>query len=1009
MKIDLSILENPQILHMGCQEPHSYFIPYRTVDAARADLGSSSNRYENGRSRSPFFKSLCGTWAFRYMPSVNEIDDFDSIFSEKEGFEPLTVPMNWQMELDRGYDVPNYTNVVYPYPVDPPFVPDQNPCGLYKRTFHVNEDQLNRKDFLLHFEGVDSCFYLAINHTWIAYSQVSHMTTEVDITPYLHAGENEIRVLVVKWCDGSYLEDQDMYRYSGIFREVYLLLRDKERIQDIFVRPELDQDLTEGAVNVALSLCGTTKVAVQIISPSGEEIASKTCESISGDAALTFCVPNPSLWTNETPNLYELVLHCGEEWICIPFGFRRITIEDGILLLNGKPIKLLGVNRHDSHPLLGHTTPYAHILRDLFLLKQYNCNTIRTSHYPNDPRFLGLCDRLGFLVVDETDLECHGFSSTNWHRLSNDPYWQKAYLDRVTRMVERDKNHPCILFWSLGNESGFGCNQIEMSAYIHKRIPNSLVHYEGAYNHDNGFVQRTDVVDMESRMYTSLEGIDKYLADERFTQPYFLCEYAHAMGNGPGDLGAYVEKFFAEPRLIGGCIWEFTDHSVAIRQKDGSYRFTYGGDFGDQPNDGNFCVDGLVYPDRRPSPAIKEMKQAYLPVAFEAIEPENGIFSITNRRRFKATDDLSIVWTLEKNGCPIESGLLDLTVQPMGNVRFTVPFSKNGLCGDVYLTFSVRARTATVWNDVGYELGFRQFRIPCPTEAPASLPAIGSLSYSEQNGITSVAVSETVYRFDRYGNLCGVCDNGTELLSEPMTINIWRPYTDNDNGIAGHWRYSKYHIAQAKCLRREIVEQNDARFVLAVDQALAGYGNIRILTSHIRYTVDQTGQLSVSIEVEKQIDLALPRFGVKFTMPDRTENLCYYGYGPGGAYSDFHLAARKSVFHSTVTDNFEPFIRPQENSAHWGTKWVELSTLTGHGLHLESETDASFNASHYSIEAVDAARHHSDLIPDTRTFFQFDYAQHGIGSNSCGPVPREQFQFKQMNFTFAFTLRPFLL
>ncbi len=1012
MKFDLSYLENPHILHLGCEEPRAYFIPYATASDAKNDLGSETNRFANGRTASPFFKSLCGTWNFKYCSSVNSMTDVSAAFEDRQGFEPLTVPMNWQMALGRGYDVPQYTNILYPIPADPPFVPDDNPCGLYQRTFTLTAEMIARKEVYLNFEGVDSCFYLWINGTLCAYSQVSHMTSEINISHLVHEGVNEIRVLVVKWCDGTYLEDQDMYRASGIFREVYLLFRDPVHVRDIYIQPTLDASLMKGNVKIELDTTGSATLSATLVSPDGTNVKDEitVTSDENGKAVIEASIDAPVLWTNETPALYELFLHCGEEWICIPFGMRRIEIKDGILLLNGMPIKVLGVNRHDSHPILGHATPYDHILRDLFILKQTNVNTVRTSHYPNDPRFLGLCDRLGLLVIDETDLEAHGFNAFgNWHRLSDDPEWIEAYVDRARRMIERDKNHPCILFWSLGNESGFGCGQREMSKFIHARYPSAIVHYEGAYNRLNGEVQMTDVVDIESRMYTSLENIRAYLDDTRFTQPYYLCEYAHSMGNGPGDIGAYVELFFSEPRLIGGCVWEFTDHSVAIRKPDGSYRYTYGGDFGEYPNDGNFCVDGLVYPDRTWSPAIKEMKQAYLPVSFDAIDPEKGIFSLTNRRRFTSTCDLAIAWTLEENGCPVDSGRIDPCVSPMESMTFTLPYDASLLSGDAYLTFSVRSKKATLWNDVGYELGFRQFAVPCSTkkEEEPKLP-LGTLRYETDGTALSVTSLETTYRFDlSRGLLCGMTDNGTEMLSEPMTLNIWRAYTDNDMYIVNEWRKNGYHTANTKLLSYTVNQADDA-FILSARLSLSGLSKPRIATVSVTYTVTCDGVLSVDMDVEKHTDVCLPRFGINLVMPEGNESFAYFGLGPGGAYNDFKLAARKSIFCTTVTDNFEPFIRPQENSSHCETRWAEITNLSGHGLRLASAADCSVNASHYSIQTLDAETHNDRLVPDEKTYVQFDYGMTGLGSNSCGPMTRPQFQLDEPSFHFCFTVRPIM-
>ncbi len=548
-----------------------------------------------------------------------------------------------------------------------------------------------------------------------------------------------------------------------------------------------------------------------------------------------------------------------------------------------------------------------------------------------------------------------------------------------------------------------------MYAYFKSRMPEAIVHSEDA-SRLHGDTHITDEADVESRMYPHLDEIRRYMENPALTQPYYLCEYAHAMGNGPGDLDAYVELFYELPRLIGGCVWEYTDHSVALRQKDGSYHYTYGGDFGEFPHDGNFCVDGLVYPDRRLSPAILEMKQAYLPVVLAPIFPKDGVFSMENRRRFTDTSDLCFAWTLEENGYVINSGRFDLVANPMETVAFTLPIDGNALHGEAYVTISVRSKKATPWSEVGYELGFRQIAIPCSKkeeeEALPAFPVEVQTSFAQ----VKATVGETIYTFDRAsGLLCGICDQGTNLIDEPMRFNIWRPHTDNDRNIVHAWREHRYERTMTKCLSEKITKNDENGLVYSVVLAISGVSRYRILTIRADYTVLPTGELNVRADVEKHDDICLPRFGVALVMPKGTENFTYFGMGPGGAYSDFHLAARKAIFHTTLSENFEDFIRPQENGGHCATNWAEITLLTGHGLRFEAEKSASVSASHYSIDQLEAADHHYDLVPSEQGFVQFDYAQAGLGSNSCGPFTREQFQLLEKNFVFDFVIRPISL
>jgi len=572
------------VLHVGCEAPRAYFIPYHSEDAARAD----------NRASSRYFKSLCGEWKFRFFPSVAELCGLTEEELTADGADTLSVPMNWQMETERGYDAPQYTNVNYPFPVNPPHVPAENPCGLYEREFTLPEWAAREKAVYLNFEGVDSCFYLWVNGTFAAYSQVSHMTSEIDITALVRPGKNALRVLVLKWCDGSYLEDQDMWRLSGIFREVYLLYRDKACIRDVFVRTSLSDDFSTGSFRLEIDKTGEVPVRMKLLDPAGTVVAEGPAEDNT-----VIGLSDVFLWSDERPDLYTLLLYAGSEVLRFGCGLRRVEVKNRTVLINGKKVKAKGVNRHDSHPLLGHATPYSHMERDLLLLKAHNVNMVRTSHYPNDPRFLTLCDRLGLYVCDEADLETHGMSADNWDRLTDSEDWTEAYLDRAQRMLERDKNHPSIIMWSVGNESGVGQNHRAMAEYYKKRDGSRLVHSEDISRRlSRNFTAedeatRKDVVcdyiDIDSRMYPTLDDcLTNYIYNKNAAHPLFLCEYSHAMGNSPGDLRAYWDAIRAHDEFFGGCVWEYTDHSVAVTAPGGVDKYqhpayTYGGDFGTPP------------------------------------------------------------------------------------------------------------------------------------------------------------------------------------------------------------------------------------------------------------------------------------------------------------------------------------------------------------------------------------------------------------------------------------------
>ncbi|MBQ8402658.1 MAG: DUF4981 domain-containing protein, partial [Clostridia bacterium] len=857
-----------QILHVNCEEPRAYFIPYTSKCAA----------LDANRDASAYFKSLCGVWDFQFFKSVHDICDFTCGCFDRAAMEKLPVPMNWQMALDRGYDVPNYTNVNYPIPVDPPHVPDENPCGLYIRDFNVPQSMIG-KEIYLNFEGVDSAFYVWINDTFAAYSQVSHLTSEINVTGLLHVGVNTIKVLVLKWSDGTYLEDQDMWRMSGIFREVYLLFRDRTHIRDIFVKCDLNDSFDKADFKAELSITGCTPVCSatvkwEFLSPCGCTVASG-CETVDGDGVITVpTIANPRLWSDETPDLYTLVLTCGDETIAIPVGARRIEIKDKVIWINGRKVKAKGVNRHDSHHLLGHATPMDHMIRDLMIMKAHNVNMVRTSHYPNDPRFTGLCDKFGLYVCDETDIETHGMHP--WNGLSDHPDWEKAYVDRARRLVERDKNHPSVIFWSLGNESGLGRNHTAMTQWIKSRDTSRLVHYEGAHSGYNGGEHKADTTDMESRMYPPASWCDEYCKDEKMTQPLFLCEYCHAMGNGPGDLAAYWDVIWANDPFFGACVWEFTDHSVAIGEnKYANPGFTYGGDFGDFPNDGNFCVDGLVYPDRRVHTGLLEVKQMYMPMEVKPGQ-KKGQYVLKNRRFFTCMCDLSLFWWIEVDGKSVLSGRIPgLDIAPQAEKEYTL-FDGDLLDswkGTVTVNFSLRYNENKPWAQAGYELGIyqdiyfgRNLDVPCCTPAP-----LYTIETKEAKNAIVITCGDTVYTIDTVTGLVkSICDNGEELVTCPIEPTIWRAPTDNDRNVKNTWIANGLDRAMVKCYGCRLVSNDGTTAVAEADFSMGCAPHLPILRGKVTYTVTEAKGLTVTYDMhwQKELDVSWPRFGVRLTMPE---------------------------------------------------------------------------------------------------------------------------------------------
>ena len=981
--------QSTETLHVGCEKPRAYFVPF--------PCGCASKHAERGESA--FFKSLCGEWSFKFFKSVNDVCDLST-----EGSDKLTVPMSWQMALGRGYDVPNYTNVNYPIPYDPPFVPDENPCGLYSRKFTVPAAMAGKKIYL-NFEGVDSAFYVWVNDEFAAYSQVSHMTSEIDVTSLVHAGENEIKVLVLKWSDGTYLEDQDMWRMSGIFREVYLLFRDETHIRDIFVHCDLDDSFTDADFTADVDVTGKATVEWTLDCPCGETISSGKCDVDESGKIVVPTIKNAKLWSDEEPNLYSLTLHCGNEYITLPIGARRVEIKDGCVVINGKKVKAKGVNRHDSHHLLGHATPVEHMVRDIMIMKAHNVNMVRTSHYPNDPRFTALCDKYGLYVCDETDIETHG--ARPWYALSRSPEWEGEYVDRVQRMVERDKNHPCVIFWSLGNESGWGQNHVAMHTWIKSRDTSRIVHYEGAnYDYNDGKYLR-DVTDIESRMYPNPTWCDNYCKDAERDEPLFLCEYSHAMGNGPGDLRDYWEVIEANDNFFGGCVWEFIDHSVAIGDKYGDPSFTYGGDFGDHPNDGNFCVDGLVYPDRRVHTGLEELKQAIMPVAVSEVKP--GTVAIKSRRYFKSLSDISMAWTVKVDGKAVKSGVHpNLDIAPEAEEVFEiVPENELPEHGTVTLDLSFRQNKPTEWADVGYEVGFAQF-IYERAEKIKAAPALYPVELCENREEYTVTVGETVYKISKFsGMITDICDNGEHLITKPVVPQIWRAPTDNDRNVQWDWRNSSLHNAKVKCYSTEVVKADENEAVILSKISLAAAPNEVVLRADVTYTVKYGMGIKIACDVKWNVQKKhYPRLGMRLTMPEGAEQMRYFGYGPNESYVDKRLASKLGEYKSTVTENYEPYVFPQENSSHWGCRWADVHTVAGHGFLFTSCEPFSFNASHFSPEQLTETRHHYELKREPETTVMLDMRMDGIGSNSCGPELAEKYRFNETEFSSSVTIKP---
>ena len=959
------------VLHENCLPSRAYFIPFSSKQAAE----SAQSREESDR-----FLSLCGDWAFRWYENMAAIDtDPADAGLNTDSFETIPVPFSWQMLLDRGYDVPHYTNVNYPFPVDPPHTPEDNPCGLYSRTFVLGKAFASR-DVILTFEGVDSSFYVWVNGQYVGYSQVSHGTSEFNLTDLVCQGENRITVLVFKWCDGSYVEDQDMYRLSGIFREVYLLSRSKQRMEDCQILTDVDPKENAARISVALSLKGKPSVSYELICPCGDSIAQGTCKN----GTIELNVSNAKLWSAEVPDLYRLFLTVGDETVLFLLGLKEIHIDEkGTVWFNGKKLKLMGVNRHDSNPWTGHAVSMKDMEQDIRIIKAHNANCIRTSHYPNDPRFYDLCDKYGVYVVDEADLECHGFTRVkNWNQISEDPAWKEAYVDRAVRLYERDKNHGCIVFWSLGNESGLGMNHMHMRNYIKSRDPKAIIHYECANkskftkvvgfaaNHNRRMEKNTDVIDpvlweqfikektpltevtdIDSYMYPAPEYFVKACTDKRMTKPLYLCEYSHAMGNGPGDVMDYAEIMWKYDKFVGGCIWEYCDHSVEITLPNGKKGYTYGGDFGEFPHDSNFCVDGLVYPDRRPHTGMLEMKKAYQPYVLTL---NDGKLQIRNRNLFTNLSEYDVCWTVERDGVIMTRGrIATLSVDPGRAKTYKLWDDLPTTLPGIY-TFTAKMirNTPCLWAEVGTEAGFMQTilaEVKEEQKIKEPLPVITEIRAFE----IRVSCGNVAYTFDTYrGMLTGIADGEKQYLLEPAKLQVWRAPIDNDRTVRGRWAAEGLKDTIQMLDSWAILENTERCFSILFKVKLAAAPKRPAVFTDVTYTVDSFGQLTIHTDTSVREDLyQLPRFGIQFMLPEDCLRMQYFGYGPMEAYSDKHHAARLGRYETDCDKNFEPYVRPQENGAHWGTRNAAVGSRHGRGLIFtgsEQFPTFTFNASRFT-------------------------------------------------------------
>lgn len=994
--------ENPSLTGRNRLEPHAWMAPWPEENA--------------------WSHLLNGQWDFALFPSPLALP----APGEPVDWGTIRVPGVWQLQ---GHGAPHYTNVVYPFPVDPPHVPSDNVVGVYRRTVEVPRSFAGRP-LRLRFEGVDSAFYVYVDGKEVGFSKGSRLVHEFDVTPFVNGASFELQVRVLRWNDNSYIEDQDQWWLSGIFRDVWLLSPSAVDIYDAFVHAGYDHISGTGSLKVetllrAASLPKGGTVAVRLIDPSGTEVWAGTAgmEAPVLQASLPMVLP----WNAETPHLYRLILSArdaaGTELSCVSVrvGFRTITRSKHAFQVNGARVILKGVNRHDNHPRLGRVTPIDDLRRDLLLMKAHNCNALRTSHYPNDRHLFDLADELGFYLVAECDLETHGFTYHEGKNPSEWPEWELAYTDRMKRLVESYKNHPAVIFWSLGNESSFGVNHQAMSQWTRARDPERLIHYEGAtrlpdhQSPDWDISRGAPSVDVFSQMYTSPEKWKQQADHDTTGKPYILCEYAHAMGNGPGVLKEYWDLFWSHPRMQGGFVWEWADHGIERHDANGKLWYAYGGDFNDHPNDGNFVCDGLVFADRTPTPGLLELKAHQSPVKVSAVEVSQGKFSVLNRHDFIGLDGLTIDWAVLVDGVSVAGGRVDAPVVSAGeSTVWSVDGVKAALvahrAGERTVRLAFRTKVDAPWAPAGHEVGFTEFSVPGPTAAARPLSPL-SPQVTEDARTLVLKAGENRLTFDRLtGRLSAWTLAGVPVLTEGPRLNLWRARIDNDwmfglpEGFTKTWEAAGYHVLQHRTASCELVQGPNGPEVV-VKARVAPPSLTTGFAVEYRYRFVEGGAVDFTIDVKPEGEGPhLPRLGVDLKLPAAFDKARWFGLGPGESYVDSRAAVRTGVWDVGLEALHTDYAYPQENGNRHDTRWMGLYDDRGTGLWVTGTSTFGFSAHPYSVADLDAAKHRNEVPRRDEVTLTLDHRQCGIGSGSCGPLTFEEYRIPRKPYRFSFVL-----
>lgn len=1013
--------ENLHVLHENTMPSRAYYIPA----PERMDC------LVEHREKSERFQLLNGEWRFCFYNSIYDLKDK---FYEQgyicEQFENVPVPGVWQ---NYGYDSHQYTNTRYPFPVDPPFVPVDNPCGAYIHDFEYYRDEKAPKAYL-NFEGVDSCFYVWMNGNYVGYSQVSHSTSEFDVTEWIKEGKNTLAVLVLKWCDGSYLEDQDKFRMSGIFRDVYLLKRPEEGIFDYFATTYADPE--EAVIEVRFRYQNKVMPVDIFVYDEENDLVwhGNTTDTVEDEqgygSRAEIILDHPKLWHAECPYLYTVVYQCNGEVITDRAGIRDISIRDQVVLVNGLPVKFHGVNRHDSDPVTGSAISMEQMKRDLLLMKQHNINAIRTSHYPNAPQFYQLCDKYGFFVMDEADNESHGTlevylrendwnnRSRRWNeRIADNPGFMESTLDRVRRCVHRDKNRPCVVMWSMGNECAYGCTFEAALKWTKEFDPGRLTHYESArYTSEKRNYDFTNL-DVHSRMYPSFEEIYEFFA-QKPDKPYIMCEYSHAMGNGPGDLEDYFQIIQKQDGFCGGFVWEWCDHGIYKGEtSEGREMYFYGGDHGERLHDGNFCMDGLVYPDRRPHTGLLEFKNVYRPLRVTAYDRQREHLVLHNYMDLlNAKGYVSIVYEVKCDGVTVQTGRIDTEQMPdipphgEAEINLNIQIPESGKC---YLKLNYHLAQDMDLLPQNFLLGFDEivlknadFRNQTAVRLMAEESLEGEIHVEEDDRYYSFEHPSFLYVFDKCTGLFHkMIYQNTSILEKPMEINIWRAPTDNDRRIRLEWQAAHYDDSITRCYETKC-ESVPEGIKIRCKMSVLGVSVQRILMIDAGWMISNSGKIAAELHVERDMEFPeLPRFGLRMFLPDDMNEVSYYGLGPTESYPDKHRACWHDRFTGDVRAFHEDYIRPQENGSHIDCDYVMLKSEKI-CLAAAGKQTFSFQVSSYTQEELTEKAHNFELKPCGHTVLCLDHRQAGIGSASCGPALLEMYRLDEETFDFQITLIP---